>query len=91
MSHESNDDLNERKAIVRDFLERCRQWAQTKEIPKRTQRVAQAPTSADAAKLHAWIAYDTFLDHTLEELADGTLDHWFRNEVPEYNRSEGEP
>jgi len=37
-------------------------------------------TEADpklAAKLHQWLSFRAFLDHTLRELEDGTLDHWF--------------
>ena len=79
MSPKSSQEVEEQKAIVRAFLQRCRNWAQQRETPKRAERVADEPNAADAAKLHAWIAYDEFLDHTMEELADGTLDHWFRD------------
>ncbi len=90
MSPKPHHGLDEQKAIVRVFLERCRHWAQHNEIPKRTRTIAQTPSAPEAAKLHAWIAYDQFLDHTLQELADGTLDHWFLDGVPEYNKPEGE-
>ena len=78
------------KAIVRAFLVRCRDWAQQREIPKRTRQLAETPNAEGAAKLHAWISYDHFLEHTLDELADGTLDHWFLDGVTEYNTSEGD-
>jgi len=90
MSRKSHNGLDDQKAIVRAFLKRCRDWAQHNEIPKRVQQVADAPSAPEAAKLHAWIAYDQFLDHTLQELADGTLDHWFLDGLEEYTTPEGD-
>ena len=66
-----------RAAIVADFLRRSRQWATDKEIPKLLSRMANAPTSKDAAKLYQWTTWCEFIDHAQRELDDGTLDHWF--------------
>lgn len=63
--------------VVHRFLERVRAWAAEREIPARTQRVATELDPAEAAKLHAWIAYLRFTEHALAELEDGTLDRWF--------------
>lgn len=69
-------------AIVHRFVEQCRAWAVDKEIPKRLQRLADDPDASEGARLQAWITYRDFLDHTLRELEDGTLDHWFTSEPP---------
>jgi hypothetical protein len=62
--------------VVRDFLQRCRRWAE-REIPRRLEQVAADGRPETAAKLHAWIAYVQFTDHALRELETGQLDHWF--------------
>ncbi len=67
---------------VRRFLLRCRAWATERELPKRRERVQTSEDPAEAAKLHGWLTYVRFLDHTLAELDDGTLDHWFAGEGP---------
>lgn len=63
--------------IVEAFLERCRAWAVDREIPARLRRVAETHDPAEAGKLHEWVAWERFVDHTLAELRDGTLDAWF--------------
>lgn len=63
--------------IAHAFVEKCRQWALEREIPRRTQRLAAQHDPLEAEKLAAWRSYVTFLDHTLRELEDGTLDGWF--------------
>ena len=68
MSDRSREEMEAHKAIVRAFLVRCRDWAQQREIPKRTRQLAKTPNAEGAAKLHAWISYDHFLEHTLDEL-----------------------
>lgn len=65
------------KAIVREFLERCRGWGTDREIPKQLERLRVDPNPIDAAKLHQWTTWVAFLDHARRELDDGTLDHWF--------------
>ena len=63
--------------VVHRFLERCLRWADERELPKRTDRVAEDPSPQHTADLHAWAAYRAFTAHALRELEDGTLDHWF--------------
>jgi len=62
---------------VHAFLRRARTWATEREIPKRVNRITQGADHAEAAKLHAWVAWRDFIDHALNELEDGTLDRWF--------------
>ena len=70
-------------AAVHDFLRRCAQWAREVEIPKRLDRVGEGADPAEAAKLHEWVAYLRFTEHTLRELEAGELDHWFTGEGSE--------
>ena len=65
------------------FVMKCREWALELEIPKIAQRFAADPSPDDAAKLHAWTSYVAFLDHTLRELEEGTLDGWFLPAPPD--------
>lgn len=77
-------------AVAHAFVTRCKRWADEREIPTRLQRVAASHDPTDAAKLHAWVAYSAMLEHTLHELADGTLDAWFtRNAVDTPSTVEG--
>jgi hypothetical protein len=70
--------------VAHDFVQKCRRWAEEKELPKRRQAVEHSDDPALAAKLQAWVSYAEFLDHTLRELESGTLDHWFlTSELPE--------
>lgn len=66
---------------VRRFLLRCRAWATERELPARRERLQTTDDPAEAAKLHGWLSYIRFLDHTLAELDDGTLDHWFEGDA----------
>lgn len=59
------------------FLMRCQAWAREREIPQRIERIAATPDPAEAAKLHAWIAYLQFTEHALHEIERGELDDWF--------------
>ena len=55
-----------------EFVARCRQWA-VEELARR----------AENGKPRAeWEAYLKFTDHTLRELEEGTLDHWFHPPEP---------
>jgi len=65
---------------VRRFLLHCRAWAIERELPKHRARVQHTDDPAVAAKLHGWLTYVRFLDHTLQELEAGTLDRWFVDE-----------
>jgi hypothetical protein len=69
-------------AVVHAFLERCQAWAVDREIPARALSLQESPTAEAAAKLHAWTIYRDFVAHTLSELEDGTLDHWFDEHTP---------
>ena len=70
-------------STVHTFLQRCRQWALEQEIPQRLEKVRSGLQPQEAAKLHEWIAYLRFVEHTLHELEAGTLDHWFSGSKPE--------
>lgn len=63
--------------IVHQFLTKCHGWASAREIPKRLKELESSLDKDQAAKLHEWIAYLRFTEHTIRELEDGTLDHWF--------------
>lgn len=63
--------------LVHRFIQRCDGWAETQEIPKRLERVRLTNDPKEAAALHAWVAYRSFLAHTLQELESGKLDRWF--------------
>ncbi len=65
------------RAIVRDFLIRCRGWGADREIPKQLDRLRADPNPTDAARLHQWTSWVAFVDHALRELDAGDLDHWF--------------
>lgn len=54
-------------SAVVDFVGRCRAWA-VDEITRR---------QASGRPTEAWESYLRFTDHTLHELAEGTLDRWF--------------
>jgi hypothetical protein len=74
-------------AVVHAFLEKCRDWASDREIPKRLAVAAESPEAA--AKLHAWVAYRAFVEHALREVEDGTLDAWFSEPDRPKSPSEG--
>ena len=65
-------------ATVHHFLQKCLQWAEDKEIPETMEKLKQSPDKKLAARLHQWTIYREFTLHTLKELEDGTLDHWFQ-------------
>jgi len=67
---------------IRRFLLRCRTWATERELPARRARLQHSDAPEEAAKLHGWLTYVQFLDHTLAELDEGTLDHWFEAPPP---------
>jgi hypothetical protein len=61
-------DPGARWAAVKDFVQRCRLWS-VAELERR---------AADGRPTAEWESYLKFTDHTLQELDNGTLDHWFR-------------
>lgn len=64
-------------AIAHAFLQQCRSWVADVELPKRRQAILDDNAPEHAAKLHQWLSYLEFTDHAINELEDGTLDHWF--------------
>ena len=64
-------------AIVHAFLQNCLKWAEDKEIPATLAKLQDDPDHKLAARLEQWTTYREFTKHTLTELEDGTLDHWF--------------
>lgn len=79
-STESSEAPEQQVLTVHRFLMRCRAWAEEHELPKYDLAVREATRPDASEKLKAWRTYVRFLDHTLEELEDGTLDHWFRRD-----------
>jgi hypothetical protein len=65
---------------VHTFLRQCRAWAEEREIPKRSRSAKGTESPESAAKLEAWLSYVRFLNHTIVELEEGSLDHWFRED-----------
>ena len=73
----SNASPEEKVEIVRIFLIKCREWAVDREISPRLQQVVAEPDQETTRRLHDWVTYRDFLDHTIRELEEGTLDRWF--------------
>lgn len=69
-------------AAVHRFLLRCRAWGTDREIPKHLARLEGAPRLEDAARLHQWVTWVSFVDHALTELESGHLDPWFLDTEP---------
>lgn len=69
-------------AIVHAFLQNCVRWAEDKEIAVTQKKFNKSPSQKLAARLLAWTTYRDFTLHTLQELEDGTLDHWFEIDPP---------
>jgi len=65
---------------VHQFLTNCLEWAEQREIPETLKRLHIDPNTDAAARLHKWTTYRDFTRHALQELEDGTLDHWFLKE-----------
>ena len=64
-------------ASVHAFMKKCLSWAEEKEIPATLAKLQDNPDPKLAARLQQWTTYREFTLHTLRELEDGTLDHWF--------------
>ncbi len=71
--------LEEKKALVACFLEKCNRYAEGKLEHYREQLAAASGWQALALqdKVSHWTAYRTFNDHTIEELETEVLDDWF--------------
>ncbi len=59
----------DRKAVVLEYLKRCNTYAQESITRKRERGEEQLTES--------WKSYIDFNDHAIEEIKNGTLDHWF--------------
>jgi hypothetical protein len=59
----------DRKGIVLDYLKRCNAYAEDS-IARKTERDEFDQTVS-------WKSYIEFNDHAIEEIENGTLDHWF--------------
>lgn len=75
--HTPQIDPKDALVTVHQFLKNCLEWAEKKEIPKTMERLHDGPDDTAVARLHKWTTYRDFTRHTLKELEDGTLDHWF--------------
>ncbi len=71
--------VDTRKRIIADFLRRCNAYADEQLAKYRARLEAAGGMEALSIqdKIGHWTAYRAFNDHTLTELADGTLDDWF--------------
>ena len=71
--------VDTRKRIIADFIRRCNAYADN-ELERYRGRLGEAGGMEALAiqdKIGHWTAYRAFNEHTLTELADGTLDDWF--------------
>ena len=59
----------DRKEIVLDYLQRCNTYAEDS-IARKTERGEKEQTES-------WKSYVQFNEHAIEEIKNGTLDHWF--------------
>ena len=76
--------LQEKKALIADFLEKCNRYADAKLA--QYQRDLPAAAENDRLvlqdKIVHWTAYRTFNEYTLRELTADTLDDWFGDVTP---------
>ena len=66
-------DSESRKNAVKDFLQRCLDYAH-ETIAKKTE------SGDDSEGLEKWIAYRDYTQFALDEVEKGDLDDWFTNE-----------
>ena len=59
----------DRKEVVLDYLKRCNAYAEDS-IARKNERDEFDQTAS-------WKSYIEFNDHAIEEIKNGTLDHWF--------------
>ncbi len=71
--------LEEKKAVVGDFLRRCNAYAEEKLTQYARELESAAGPGAEElrSKLRDWSAYRRFNEHALTELEGETLDRWF--------------
>ena len=59
----------DRKATVVDYLEKCNAYAQAS--------IARKMERGEVDETESWKSYVEFNEHAIEEISNGTLDHWF--------------
>jgi len=71
--------LEEKKALVTSFLEKCNKYAEGKlEVYRERLAAASGWQALELQdKMSHWTAYRTFNDHTIAELKSEVLDDWF--------------
>lgn len=71
--------LDEKKALVTAFLERCNTYADDEvERYRRRLELAEGTEALELAeKIARWAAYRAFNEHAIGELASARLDDWF--------------
>lgn len=71
--------LNDKKQLIRQFLQRCNEYADTK--LNGYQKALSQSEGPDALtvtdKIAHWTAYRTFNEYTIDELGTDALDDWF--------------
>jgi hypothetical protein len=76
--------LDEKKALVADFLARCNRYADDKLAEYRTALDgASGPRVLELQdKIGHWTAYRVFNEHAITELRTAALDEWFAESRP---------
>lgn len=59
----------DRKAVVLEYLNRCNAYAEAS--------IARKKERGEEQQTDSWKSYIEFNDHAIEEIKNGTLDHWF--------------
>jgi hypothetical protein len=72
-------ELLQKKALIRQFLDRCNRYADDQLRGYRAAFEAATPAEqlALADKIGHWSAYRTFNEHAMAELETDRLDGWF--------------
>jgi hypothetical protein len=73
--------IDEKKTLVRQFLERCNRYADDK-LDGYARQLADASGSKCLDlqdKIGHWTAYRAFNEHAIEELGTDRLDTWFED------------
>lgn len=76
--------LEEKKALVADFLARCNVYADGKlaDYASRLTGAGDADALVLQDKITHWTAYRAFNSHTIAELESDRLDSWFEESSP---------
>jgi hypothetical protein len=73
--------LDQKKSLIRQFLERCNRYADDKlaDYDERLRSASAADALSLQDKIGHWTADRAFNLYAIEELADGGLDGWFES------------